>query len=75
MSSQSIQYKLEDLTRQMGEAAAAEDFEQAALLRNQIEALTGPVVRKRRRGRWGSGPTFRWRRRPGVGRVRRSRTR
>jgi hypothetical protein len=55
MSSQSIQKKLETLTRQMAEAAAAEDFERAAALRNEIEALTGPVVRKPPPGQMGLG--------------------
>ena len=55
MSSQSIQKKLEDLTRQMTEAAAAEDFERAAGLRNQIEALRGPTVRKPPPGQMGLG--------------------
>ena len=39
MSSQSIQKKIEELTRQLAAAAAAEDFEQAARLRDQIEEL------------------------------------
>ena len=55
MSSQSIQRKLDDLTRQMTEAAAAEDFERAAELRNQIEALKGPTVRKPPPGQMGLG--------------------
>jgi len=55
MSSQSIQRKLHDLTRQMTEAAAAEDFERAAELRNQIEALKGPTVRKPPPGQMGLG--------------------
>lgn len=55
MSSQSIQKKLDDLTRQMAEAAAAEDFERAAQLRNEIEALRGPSVRKPPPGQMGLG--------------------
>ena len=55
MSSQSIQKKIEDLTRQMSEAAAAEDFERAARLRNQIEELKGPSVRKPPPGQMGLG--------------------
>lgn len=55
MSSQSIQRKIEELTRQMSEAAAAEDFEQAARLRNQIEELKGPSVRKPPPGQMGLG--------------------
>jgi len=55
MSSQSIQKKIEDLTRQMAEAAAAEDFERAAALRNEIEDLKGPSVRKPPPGQMGLG--------------------
>ena len=55
MSSQSIQKKIEELTRQMAEAAATEDFEQAARLRNQIEELKGPSVRKPPPGQMGLG--------------------
>ena len=55
MSSQSIQKKVEELTRQMSEAAAAEDFERAALLRNRIEELKGPSVRKPPPGQMGLG--------------------
>ena len=55
MSSQSIQKKIEELTRQMGAAAAAEDFEAAARLRNQIEELKGPTVRKPPPGQMGLG--------------------
>ena len=55
MSSQSIQKKVEDLTRQMAEAAADEDFELAARLRNQIEELKGPSVRKPPPGQMGLG--------------------
>ena len=55
MSSQSIQKKIEELTRQMTEAAAAEDFERAAGLRNQIEGLRGATVRKPPPGQMGLG--------------------
>ena len=55
MSSQSIQKKIEELTRQMAAAAAAEDFELAARLRNQIEELKGPSVRKPPPGQMGLG--------------------
>ena len=39
----------------MAEAAAAEDFERAALLRNEIEELKGPSVRKPPPGQMGLG--------------------
>ena len=55
MSSQSIQHKLEELTRFMSEAAAREDFETAARLRNEIEVLRGPTVRKPPPGQMGLG--------------------
>ena len=55
MSSQSIQKKIEELTRQMQEAAAAEDFERAAELRNQIEGLKGASVRQPPPGQMGLG--------------------
>ena len=55
MSSQSIQHKLEELTRQMTEAAAAEDFERAAKLRNELEALRGTTVRQPPPGQMGLG--------------------
>jgi hypothetical protein len=55
MSSQSIQRKIEDLTRQMSEAAAAEDYERAAQLRNEIVELRGPAVRKPPPGQMGLG--------------------
>jgi hypothetical protein len=69
MSSQSIQRKIEELTRQMAEAAAAEDYELAARLRDQIEDLKGPSVRKPPPGQMGLGtnipvaaPPRNWRR-------------
>ena len=55
MSSQSIQKKIEELTARMLKAAEAEDFEAAARLRNEIEALKGPVVRKPPPGAMGLG--------------------
>jgi hypothetical protein len=55
MSSQSIEKKLADLTAAMQAAAAAEDFEEAARLRNEIEALTGGGVRKPPPGQMGLG--------------------
>lgn len=55
MSLTAIERQIEALTRQMAEAAAAEDFERAALLRNQIEALKGPKVRKPPPGQMGLG--------------------
>ena len=55
MSSQSIQRKVEALTRQMAEAAAADDFELAARLRDQIEQLKGPSVRQPPPGQMGLG--------------------
>ncbi|MEQ1768296.1 MAG: UvrB/UvrC motif-containing protein [Devosia sp.] len=69
MSSQSIERKIEDLTRQMAAAAAADDFEAAARLRDEIEALRGPTVRKPPPGAMGLGtnipvaaPPKNWRR-------------
>jgi hypothetical protein len=55
MSSQSIQKKVGALTAQMAAAAEAEDFETAARLRNEIEALRGPGVRKPPPGQMGLG--------------------
>ena len=55
MSSQSIERKVNDLTRRMREAAETEDFELAARLRNEIETLTGPSVRKPPPGQMGLG--------------------
>jgi hypothetical protein len=55
MSSQSIQKTIEDLTRQMGEAAASENFERAAQLRNEIETLKGQSVRLPPPGSMGLG--------------------
>ena len=55
MSSQSIERKIADLTRRMHEAATAEDFELAARLRNDIEDLKGPTVRRPPPGQMGLG--------------------
>lgn len=55
MSSQSIERKVNDLTRQMHEAAEREDFELAARLRNEIEELKGPTVRQPPPGQMGLG--------------------
>lgn len=55
MSSQSIERKVNDLTRQMHEAAQREDFELAARLRNEIEELKGPTVRQPPPGQMGLG--------------------
>lgn len=55
MSLTAIERQIEALKRQMGEAAAAEDFELAARLRNQIEQLRAPLVRKPPPGQMGLG--------------------
>ncbi len=55
MSSQSIERKLADLTRRMHEAAEREDFERAAQLRNEIEELKQPSVRRPPPGQMGLG--------------------
>jgi len=55
MSSQSIERKVEELKRQMEAAAAAEDFELAARLRNEIAEITGVVIRKPPPGQMGLG--------------------
>jgi hypothetical protein len=55
MSSQSIERKINDLTRRMHEAAQQEDFELAARLRNEIEDLKGPTVRQPPPGQMGLG--------------------
>ena len=55
MSSQSIQRKIEELTAEMLKSAAAEDFETAARLRNQIEDLKNPAVRQPPPGQMGLG--------------------
>jgi hypothetical protein len=55
MSSQSIQRKIEELTARMAEAAAAEQFELAVTLRDEIEALRGSTVRKPPPGQMGLG--------------------
>jgi hypothetical protein len=55
MSSQSIERKVNDLTRRMHEAAQQEDFELAARLRNEIEEVKGPTVRQPPPGQMGLG--------------------
>ena len=55
MSSQSIERRIADLTRRMHEAAGEEDFELAARLRNAIEAMQGPTIRKPPPGQMGLG--------------------
>lgn len=55
MSLQSIQKKIDLLTARMLEAAAAEDFEGAARLRNEIDELKGQTVRKPPPGQMGLG--------------------
>ena len=55
MSSQSIQRMIETLTARMLKAAEAEDFETAARLRNQIEQLKAPAIRKPPPGQMGLG--------------------
>jgi septal ring factor EnvC (AmiA/AmiB activator) len=55
MSLTAIEKKLAELTRQMAEAAAAEDFERAAQLRNEIEATRAQGVRLPPPGQMGLG--------------------
>ena len=55
MSLTSIQRQIAQLRREMTEAATAEDFEKAARLRNEIEELRGPQVRKPPPGQMGLG--------------------
>ena len=55
MSSQSIERRIADLTRRMHEAAQHEDFELAARLRNAIEEMQGPTVRRPPPGQMGLG--------------------
>ena len=55
MSSQSIERRIADLSSRMQQAAAQEDFELAARLRNEIENLKGPSVRKPPPGQMGLG--------------------
>ena len=55
MSLQSIHRKLEDLAREMVEAANAEDFERAGKIRDEIERLKGATVRKPPPGEMGLG--------------------
>lgn len=75
MSLAAIEKKINVLTSEMHQAAAAEDFETAARLRNEIAALKGegeagsPLVRKPPPGEMGLGthvpvaaPPKQWRR-------------
>jgi hypothetical protein len=55
MSSQSIQKKIDGLSREMAAAAEAEDFERAARLRDEIAALRGEAVRQPPPGQMGLG--------------------
>ncbi len=55
MSSQSINRKINVLKVQMADAAAAEDYERAAQLRNEIADLEPPIVRKPPPGQMGLG--------------------
>ena len=55
MSLTSIQRQIAQLRREMTAAATAEDFEKAARLRNKIEELRGPQVRKPPPGQMGLG--------------------
>lgn len=55
MSSQSINRKIDALKAQMAEAAAVEDYERAAQLRNEIADLEPPTVRKPPPGQMGLG--------------------
>ena len=55
MSLTAIERQIEALTAQMSAAAAAEDFELAARLRNRIEQLRAPTVRKPPPGQMGLG--------------------
>ncbi len=55
MSLTGIERQIEALTKQMSEAAAAEDFEMAAQLRNQIDELRSQTVRKPPPGQMGLG--------------------
>ncbi len=55
MSSQAIERRLAALTAEMAAAAAAEDFERAARLRDEIAALRTPAIRKPPPGQMGLG--------------------
>ena len=55
MSAQAIERKIAELTRAMAEAAAADQFERAAGLRDEIEALKGSEVRQPPPGQMGLG--------------------
>lgn len=55
MSSQSIERRVAELTERMLKAAAEEDFEAAARLRNEIEEMRAPAVRRPPPGQMGLG--------------------
>ncbi len=56
MSLTAIEKKIAELTAEMAKAAEAEDFERAAALRNEIEALKGGgLIRKPPPGEMGLG--------------------
>ena len=56
MSLAAIERKIAELTAEMARAAAAEDFERAAALRNEIDALKGGgLVRQPPPGEMGLG--------------------
>lgn len=55
MSSQAIERKIAELTRRMEEAAASDQFELAAQLRDEIEGLKGSNVRQPPPGQMGLG--------------------
>ncbi len=56
MSLAAIERKIAELTAQMAKAAEAEDFEKAAALRNEIDALKGGgLIRKPPPGEMGLG--------------------
>jgi hypothetical protein len=55
MSSAAIERKIEELTRMMAAAAASDDFEKAAWLRDEIAALKDPQVRMAPPGAMGLG--------------------
>ncbi|MEO6015566.1 MAG: UvrB/UvrC motif-containing protein [Devosia sp.] len=55
MSLQSIHRKIDELVKEMAEAANAEDFERAGRIRDEIERLKGATVRKPPPGEMGLG--------------------
>ncbi len=69
MSSQSIHRRIIELEAQMAAAAASDDFERAARLRDQIADLKGPAVRKPPPGQMGLGTNIHLAARPHWGRA------